>query len=97
MRSGGTTARQPVLSSIGCACRGSEVNSITHLARAPEVRPSGLSGDSQRDTLLKIREKRQLGRYIIPLDLSDLREVAGGEVDIAAMVERKYTDLVMRI
>ncbi len=56
--------------------------------------PNGVSGTPERDALLKIREKRQRGQYIIVLDREALEEiVASGRA--SEMIERKYDDLLL--
>jgi dCTP deaminase len=56
--------------------------------------PSGVSGTPERDALLKIREKRQRGQYIIVLDRDALAEVAASG-RASEMIERKYDELLL--
>jgi hypothetical protein len=58
------------------------------------VAPNGVSGDTYSDAVLKIREKRKAGRYIIVLDRNDLDEIAKG-THAAKVIEHKYTELLV--
>lgn len=58
------------------------------------VAPNGLTGNAYRDAMLKIREKRQLGRYIILLDKQDLEHIADG-THASLVIERKYDELFL--
>lgn len=58
------------------------------------VAPNGVSGSFQSDGILKIREKRQQGLYIIVLDRKDLEEIASG-THAAAVLNRKYGELCL--
>jgi dCTP deaminase len=58
------------------------------------IAPNGVSGDSYRDAILKIREKRQRGRYLIVLSREDLEEIANG-THAALIIERKYNELLL--
>jgi len=56
--------------------------------------PNGVSGTPERDALLKIREKRQHGQYIIVLDRAALEEIAtSGRA--SPVIERKYNELLL--
>jgi hypothetical protein len=56
--------------------------------------PNGVSGTPERDALLKIREKRQHGQYIIVLDREALAEIsASGRA--SQIIERKYDELLL--
>lgn len=54
------------------------------------VAPAGVTADA----LLKIREKRQHGLYILTLDDADLEEIANG-THAAQVIERKYHALLL--
>lgn len=54
----------------------------------------GITGDERRDAILKVREKRQVGQYIVVLDREDLNRCVQGE-SFASAVERRYTDLLL--
>ena len=56
------------------------------------IAPNGISGHSGSGAMLKIREKRQDGRYIILLDGNDLNEIANGR-HAAEVIEKKYEEL----
>lgn len=56
--------------------------------------PNGVSGTPERDAILKIREKRQRGKYIIVLDREALVEVAASG-RASEMIERKYDELLL--
>lgn len=58
------------------------------------VAPNGVSGSFQSDGILKIREKRQQGLYVIVLDRKDLEEIASG-THAAAVLDRKYGELCL--
>ena len=58
------------------------------------VAPNGISGNHYRDAVLKIREKRQRGRYLLLLDMADLRELATG-VPVTELLDRKYGQLFL--
>jgi dCTP deaminase len=58
------------------------------------VAPNGITGDSLRDALLKIREARQRGRYILIFDRDDLQQIADG-VSLGDIVERKYDETIL--
>lgn len=51
--------------------------------------PLGISGDHYSDAVLKIREKRQAGRYIILLDREALDEIASG-IQTTKVIEKCY-------
>jgi dCTP deaminase len=55
---------------------------------------NGISGDSYSDAVLKIREARQAGRYILVLERRDLEELADG-TSLAVVIERKYEEMLM--
>jgi Holliday junction resolvase-like predicted endonuclease len=55
---------------------------------------NGVSGDSYSDAMLKIREARQRGRYVLVLEYKDLEEVASG-ISLAQVIERKYDAIVL--
>lgn len=56
--------------------------------------PNGVSGNFHSDGVLKIREKRQQGHYIILFDRQDLKEIAKG-THAAEVIERKYDALCL--
>lgn len=56
------------------------------------VAPNGVTGDKKSDAFLKIREKRQQGRYIVVLDRDDLEMIANG-THAAAVLERKFGEM----
>jgi deoxycytidine triphosphate deaminase len=56
------------------------------------VAPNGVTGDPQSDAVLKIREKRQKGRYIVVLDRNDLETIVNG-THAASVVDRKFEEL----
>lgn len=58
------------------------------------VAPNGVSGDYQSDAVLKIREKRQQGLYIIVLVKEDLEEIAAG-THTSKVIEKKYEKLFL--
>jgi len=51
--------------------------------------PLGITGDQYSDAVLKIREKRQAGRYIILLDREALDEIASG-IQATKVIEKCY-------
>jgi Restriction endonuclease len=53
------------------------------------VAPNGITGDSYSDAVLKIREARQRGRYILVLDLKDLEDIAKG-MSLSDVVQKKF-------
>lgn len=55
---------------------------------------NGITGDSYSDAMLKIREARQRGRYVLVLERRDLEEAASG-VSLAQVIERKYEAMIM--
>lgn len=69
-------------------------------AISPDVRlgilvaPNGVSGDYRSDGLLKIREKRQQGLYIVVLAREDLEAIASG-THASKVIERKYDELFL--
>jgi hypothetical protein len=58
------------------------------------IAPNGVSGTPERDALLKIREKRQRGRYIIILDREALNEIAASG-RVSQVIEHKYDELLL--
>ncbi len=58
------------------------------------VAPNGVSGTPERDALLKIREKRQRGRYIIVLDREALADIAASG-RASQVIEHKYDELLL--
>ena len=58
------------------------------------VAPNGVTGDYQSDGVLKIREKRQQGLYIIVLIKEDLEEIASG-THTSMVIEKKYDKLFL--
>jgi len=58
------------------------------------VAPNGVSGDYQSNAVLKIREKRQQGLYIVVLVKEDLEEIAAG-THTAKVIEKKYEELFL--
>jgi hypothetical protein len=58
------------------------------------VAPNGITGDSTRDAVLKIREARQRGRYILVFDREDLRQMVEG-APLEDIIERKYEQLLL--
>ncbi len=78
---------------IGVVCE--KLNSIGPDAKTAIIlAPNGISGTPERDALLKIREKRQRGQYIIVLDREALVEVAASG-RTSEMIERKYDELLL--
>jgi dCTP deaminase len=55
---------------------------------------NGITGDSYSDAVLKIREPRQAGRYILVLERRDLEELADG-TSLTDVIERKYDAMLM--
>lgn len=58
------------------------------------VAPNGITGDSSGDALLKVREARQRGRYILIFDSGDLQQIADG-VSLGDIVENKYDETIL--
>lgn len=58
------------------------------------VAVNGVSGDFQTDALLKIRENRQRGLYIVTLEKEDLEEIAAGS-HTSKVIETKYEKLFL--
>jgi Holliday junction resolvase-like predicted endonuclease len=58
------------------------------------VAMNGISGDAHRDAMLKVREARQRGQYILVLERSDIEEACSG-ISLAQLLERKYEALVL--
>ncbi len=58
------------------------------------VAPNGVTGDTYHDAMLKIREKRQQGKYLILLDRQDLEQIANG-THASVVIERKYDALFL--
>jgi deoxycytidine triphosphate deaminase len=58
------------------------------------VSPNGVTGDSASDAVLKIREARQRGLYVIVLDCFDLEALVQG-VPLAEVIERKYEAILL--
>lgn len=58
------------------------------------IAPNGVSGDSASNAILKIREKRQRGQYIILLDRQALEEIVDG-THASVVIERKYGELLL--
>ncbi|MGB8060966.1 MAG: restriction endonuclease [Candidatus Sulfotelmatobacter sp.] len=58
------------------------------------VAPNGISGTHYRDALLKIREKRQRGRYLLRLDIADLQELSTGTL-VTELLDKKYGELFL--
>lgn len=55
---------------------------------------NGITGDSYSDAMLKIREARQRGRYVLILERKDLEQAAAG-ISLAHVIERKYDEMVL--
>lgn len=55
---------------------------------------NGITGDTYADAVLKVREARQRGRYIIVLDRNDLQEIAHG-VSLSHIIEKKYDATIL--
>ena len=55
---------------------------------------NGITGDSYSDAMLKIREARQRGRYVLVLERKDLEQAAAG-ISLAHVIERKYDEMVL--
>jgi len=55
---------------------------------------NGITGNSYKDAVLKIREARQRGRYILVFDRHDLKEIAGG-TSLDQMIEKKYDATIL--
>jgi dCTP deaminase len=58
------------------------------------VAPNGVSGTAHRDGILKIREKRQRGRYLLLLEMADLQQVANG-TPLSELLDKKYGELFL--
>jgi Restriction endonuclease len=58
------------------------------------VAMNGITGNPSRDAVLKIREARREGRYILVLDRSDLQEIAKG-ASLGTIIERKYNETIL--
>jgi deoxycytidine triphosphate deaminase len=58
------------------------------------VSPNGVTGDSASDAVLKIREARQRGLYVIVLDCFDLEALVKG-VPLAEVIECKYEAILL--
>lgn len=55
---------------------------------------NGITGDSYSDAMLKIREARQRGRYVLVIERKDLEEAVSG-VSLAQVIENKYEAMVL--
>lgn len=55
---------------------------------------NGVTGDSYKDAMLKIREARQDGRYIIVLEAGDLHAIADG-TSFSEIIERRYEQTLL--
>ena len=55
---------------------------------------NGITGNSYADAVLKVREARQRGRYILVLDHHDLQEIADG-MSLTHVVEKKYGETIL--
>ena len=55
---------------------------------------NGITGDSYADAVLKVREARQRGRYILVLDHHDLQKIADG-MSLTHVVEKKYGETIL--
>lgn len=58
------------------------------------IAPNGVSGNERKDAKLKIREKRQRGRYLLVIEREDLLQLADG-VHPAEIIERKYNETLL--
>jgi deoxycytidine triphosphate deaminase len=58
------------------------------------IAPNGVSGDSYSNAMLRIREERQQGKYIIVLDRKALKEIAKG-MHASKVIEKKYGELLL--
>jgi hypothetical protein len=58
------------------------------------VAPNGITGDSTGDAVLKVREARQRGRYILIFNADDLQQIADG-VPLGDIVEKKYDETIL--
>lgn len=58
------------------------------------VAVNGITGDSYRDAMLKVREARQRGQYILVLERKDLEEIATG-AQLSKVIERKYDETLL--
>lgn len=54
----------------------------------------GVTGSSSSNAILKIREMRQRGRYIIVLDLKCVEEIANG-TNAALVIERRFNEMLL--
>ena len=57
------------------------------------VATNGITGDRGRDAVLKTREKRQAGQYLLVLDKSDIDRCVAGE-SLSTAIERRYLELL---
>jgi len=72
---------------------GDKLESISPDARtAILIAPFGVSGTSYKDAMLKIREKRQRGRFIVVLRREELEELTE-KTHPATVIERVYDEL----
>ena len=55
---------------------------------------SGVTGNFQRDAILKIREARQAGLFVVVIDRQDLNGLVAGE-PLEEILERKYESLLL--
>lgn len=58
------------------------------------IAPSGVTGDEYSDAMLKIREGRQRGLYVLLLGHEDLDELSKG-ADLSRVIERAYERLLL--
>jgi hypothetical protein len=57
------------------------------------VATNGITGDRGRDAVLKTREKRQAGQYLLVLDRTDIDRCVAGE-PLSTALERRYVELL---
>jgi hypothetical protein len=57
------------------------------------VARNGITGDRGRDAVLKTREKRQGGQYLLLLDKTDIDCCVAGE-SLSTALERRYLELL---
>ena len=55
---------------------------------------NGVTGTGYSDAILKIREARQRGRYVLILNGNDLQKIAEG-ASLSSIIEKKYDETIL--